>query len=411
MQQMKSILLTFAVLCVVSVLGTNDDTQTQKVNAHRKNPGAHLPHKHSISVETPLKQEEAQTLFAKYHESYITKEAAHKLKHKLRSSKKRPITDEDYDDMVQGIIFKSKQKSMPHYQEKKYFDDLPSGEIHAEAEQDDVPQALHDKEEQKPVSVKGRKRLNHRRITRDTNEEGNKNSKRSAFIVRAPTFYIPNQQSGYYYQYQGQPAVQYRPVYFNIPQPPHNPITTKKPADVGTIGNRIGDDDEDDRPVWDIQQTPVRNSPGNSISETRPAFSTRRPSQTFTTRRPPPPLFHDSDTDEDDLQTINNQFNNNLFTTSAPPFNAQEQFTQRPPGAFIPSFTSRPQTPRPSVQTTSRQLSRCVWAIVNCCSRNTDAVRYSCFEAVGCHGAFWDLNPCSEELLDAAIDESESYFT
>lgn len=54
--------------------------------------------------------------------------------------------------------------------------------------------------------------------------------------------------------------------------------------------------------------------------------------------------------------------------------------------------------------------SRCVWGIVNCCSRQDINIRYTCFERIGCQGAFWDLNPCGEDILDAALSEADQYF-
>lgn len=93
--------------------------------------------------------------------------------------------------------------------------------------------------------------------------------------------------------------------------------------------------------------------------------------------------------------------------------------TQRPPlddSNFIqPSFqqqgflAQRPQEIPPEIQQ-APQPSSCVWGIVNCCSRNNLNIRYACFEANGCNGAFWGLNPCSNNVFDAAIGEADRFF-
>lgn len=63
--------------------------------------------------------------------------------------------------------------------------------------------------------------------------------------------------------------------------------------------------------------------------------------------------------------------------------------------------------PRPAPQ--PKAPSRCVFAIVTCCSRSNSQVRYSCFERFNCHGAFWDYNPCTPLIIDAAAEEIEIY--
>ncbi|XP_044250235.2 uncharacterized protein hdly isoform X2 [Drosophila takahashii] len=71
--------------------------------------------------------------------------------------------------------------------------------------------------------------------------------------------------------------------------------------------------------------------------------------------------------------------------------------TRRPP-----PVNTRPPAPtrRPPTQSSSAgegKVTKCVWAIVNCCSSESKKVRYNCFEEFGCHGAFWDINPCADE--------------
>lgn len=87
-----------------------------------------------------------------------------------------------------------------------------------------------------------------------------------------------------------------------------------------------------------------------------------------------------------------------IVNTRAPERRQQRPPQRRPQPQFVPE--ARPAGP-----------SQCVWAIVNCCASNSLAVRYECFERLGCNGAFWDLNPCSDFVLNAALDESDTYFS
>lgn len=56
------------------------------------------------------------------------------------------------------------------------------------------------------------------------------------------------------------------------------------------------------------------------------------------------------------------------------------------------------------------QVSRCVWAIVTCCSPDSRAVRYGCFEQSGCHGAFWGTSPCDRHIARSAIDAALQFY-
>ncbi|BFF90885.1 uncharacterized protein DMAD_09318 [Drosophila madeirensis] len=79
-------------------------------------------------------------------------------------------------------------------------------------------------------------------------------------------------------------------------------------------------------------------------------------------------------------------------------------------------WDSRPQTAAPNLPratprpTPSPKVTNCVWAIVNCCSKNSKKIRYNCFEEFGCSGAFWDINPCAEQsVFDADERLEETY--
>jgi hypothetical protein len=52
---------------------------------------------------------------------------------------------------------------------------------------------------------------------------------------------------------------------------------------------------------------------------------------------------------------------------------------------------------------TAADPSRCVWAIISCCSPGSSNVRNPCFELLGCPGPFWDTKPCNEKITGAAL--------
>ncbi|XP_055586766.1 uncharacterized protein LOC129739375 isoform X2 [Uranotaenia lowii] len=56
-----------------------------------------------------------------------------------------------------------------------------------------------------------------------------------------------------------------------------------------------------------------------------------------------------------------------------------------------------------------RKPSNCTWAIANCCSHNSDKIRYYCFEQNQCFGAFWGENVC-RQYFQLALKEIENYY-
>ena len=54
--------------------------------------------------------------------------------------------------------------------------------------------------------------------------------------------------------------------------------------------------------------------------------------------------------------------------------------------------------------------SKCVWSIVACCAPGSKNIRYSCFELLGCPGAFWGTNPCEEKVVMAAANTALKYY-
>lgn len=93
-----------------------------------------------------------------------------------------------------------------------------------------------------------------------------------------------------------------------------------------------------------------------------------------------------------------------------------------PPCVPAPQPMFYPQPPRPTATQDedlgnrlgagrdSNEPSRCVWAIVACCSPGSKNIRYACFELLGCPGAFWDLNPCEERVVMAAANTALQFY-
>lgn len=86
-----------------------------------------------IYILSDIETQEPQ-LYAAYHETYITEDAAKKFRHKMNSHK-IPYTRKDYDDLLDDIILKPihKPNTVVDIYDKKYFDYLPAEEMNVEA--------------------------------------------------------------------------------------------------------------------------------------------------------------------------------------------------------------------------------------------------------------------------------------
>lgn len=73
-------------------------------------------------------------LFAGYSESYITKKAAMELFDKMKHFN-RPITEDEYNELLQKIVIKPKSDSKYSIYNKKYYDYLPTENGHVEEEE------------------------------------------------------------------------------------------------------------------------------------------------------------------------------------------------------------------------------------------------------------------------------------
>ncbi|KAK9875191.1 hypothetical protein WA026_005983 [Henosepilachna vigintioctopunctata] len=187
-----------------------------------------------------------------------------------------------------------------------------------------------------------------------------------------------------------------QPVYLNPGTPPHNPekppyvgptylppvgptylpppVTSSPPSNGTTMetGNRFGGNDDDDRPVWDRERQP--SVPSTTQASIQPTRKPQSGPKTF------PPLVHKDVSDESSSNQISTESNRRPITTTEAPSRA-------PPGP-----------------------SRCVWAIVSCCSTSSKAVSINCFEQFGCSGPFWDVSPCETEYAKAAIESALNFY-
>ncbi|XP_055903564.1 uncharacterized protein LOC129939548 [Eupeodes corollae] len=200
------------------------------------------------------------------------------------------------------------------------------------------------------------------------------------------------------------------PNYYNAYSPGGGNIINRRPTparpipggDPESLDNRF----DLDRPVWPIES-----------NTTRPATTQAPPMRTIPPRRTPPPIL---------------QFGDEDYVTSAPPENRNTQSGAVAPSGFSSASSgswsdSAPRTTlRPSVQSTfrpavtsrppavasqpsaSRGISSCIWAITSCCT-SSEQIRYQCFERLGCSGAFWDLNPCADDILRLAVQAADQY--
>ncbi|XP_067010601.2 uncharacterized protein hdly [Anabrus simplex] len=55
--------------------------------------------------------------------------------------------------------------------------------------------------------------------------------------------------------------------------------------------------------------------------------------------------------------------------------------------------------------------SKCVWAIISCCTPRSNVIRHECFELLGCQGAFWDVNPCDGRITQSAVKLALNFYS
>lgn len=152
--------------------------------------------------------------------------------------------------------------------------------------------------------------------------------------------------------------------------PPKEQPETQSPS--VNVKDRFYYDDDDDRPVWN-------KGSDNSISESdKPA------------RPPADNSVHLSAADENTMREI---------------FKIRPtQPTPQPPRARTTTTTTT------SAPSTTQGPSNCVWAVVSCCSAETNVYPERCFEQRGCPGPFWSGSPCDTEFAKAAVAAALKYY-
>uniref|UniRef100_A0A1Q3FJ05 Putative vesicle coat complex copii subunit sfb3 n=1 Tax=Culex tarsalis TaxID=7177 RepID=A0A1Q3FJ05_CULTA len=328
-------------------------------------------------------------------------------------------------------------KSKKSIYDKKYFDYLP-------AELKDSPETSADV----PLS----KRTNSRRIRRGANDGDGKESQRSkrhgwyvqpvasySYTVPQMVYSIGNWPAVVSQQYptvyQQQPNLPFGPSYGNRgpfttpatvdrtylpptttgrpnvtpPDRTYLPVPTPSPNSEGPVdgglGNRFNFENNPDRfvfdKVYDTNRVNYNLIPRRQQGQIPPTPPTRRPQAPFrpetataggapgrTTTTPRPSIQHNSDDDYDwSSLGLDSDIGNRLGVGGEDSSNDV-------------SGTGNQARKKPS---------KCTWAIANCCSHNSDRIRYYCFEQNQCYGAFWGENVC-RSYFQAALKEIETYY-
>ncbi|KAL3277061.1 hypothetical protein HHI36_012422 [Cryptolaemus montrouzieri] len=203
--------------------------------------------------------------------------------------------------------------------------------------------------------------------------------------------------------------------YINPGNPPHNPYpyvgpTYLPPYVPPTYLPPTQNTSSRDGPIWyDPTDAPV--------------VPTRKPNVKVT---PFPPLVHRDDNNPETTAQPLPQVDNNLSTTetSGPIWDNEPPMvsTRGPPSRTTPPTpgnnmnhlsTNGAREREPSTSSPPANLpgpSRCVWAIVSCCSTASSDVSNECFEQLGCSGPFWDVKPCESEFAKSAIESALNYY-
>uniref|UniRef100_U5ELU2 Putative secreted mucin n=1 Tax=Corethrella appendiculata TaxID=1370023 RepID=U5ELU2_9DIPT len=481
--QQKFIILT--ILMIVPTINSYAygskyfNQQLGQTNNHQQQQHQQLGTDKNIK-EIDLSDEEPSKLFSGYRDSYITKDAASKLRQRLKKYKKPYSVLGDKDDQLiqsRSVLPLHKEsaggKSKKIIYDKKYFDYLPADHIETSAgTSDELSNTNNNNNSNNEEDDKPKQRINSRRFRRQVEDSSNTplNRTRRQYPYKYQTYkfypqtvFIPHNSpmvqtpyAGWGYQVQYQPYQQPLPPNYYLPiprpQPPYDnsrpsppflPVPTyipqipQQPQDDGNpIGTRIGVDAPqlvlgvDDLKknnfyfgvIYDRDRIP--NYSGNSIPATtrappRQPAPTFRPSVTSTTVRPftttkPTSIFHESGDDDFDWDSLQEQVNAGDRNTIDQAVTTRRPLVQPAPapstqGPFSPNndFNNNGNS---ISQPPTNQPSACVWAIVSCCSQNNNQIRYSCFERIGCHGAFWDFNPCSTRLMQAALGAAEQFY-
>ncbi|KAH8236650.1 hypothetical protein KR026_007359 [Drosophila bipectinata] len=191
-------------------------------------------------------------------------------------------------------------------------------------------------------------------------------------------------------------------IYYNHPYAQNNlpplfylsrlPVAGKKPIYLGKNPNWSKKEDRQPVSVGSRDDFLFHNSDPSQADFS--VFNQTRP-----TAPPPTPSFQNGlGGSSSGSNSVNDRPSRPTWMTSAPP-------SRQPSRPVVGLPTLRPQS-----ATSAPKVTSCVWAIVNCCTSESKKIRYSCFEEFGCHGAFWDINPCADQaVLDAEGILEETY--
>lgn len=91
----------------------------------------------------------------------------------------------------------------------------------------------------------------------------------------------------------------------------------------------------------------------------------------------------------------------------------QKESANRPSDYTLPNSEKessvKEQNRPPQFEPSPNQPSKCVWAIISCCS-SSGAVSYDCFEQRGCPGPFWGKLPCESDFAKSALAAALNYY-
>lgn len=353
-------------------------------------------------------------------------------KNKPNKSSSKKYVVENRDDFQQWKLKKS-------IYDKKYFDYLP-WELKESAET--------------PADVSLSQRANSRRFRRSAAGAEPQRTKRhgiwyiqpvASYSYTVPQYIYPNDWRLQYNPYD----LSYRPNLHNQYLPPSTtrpvplPPTTSAPAipsediDPGMRGSFDGDqrpfafdvlfdpsrdtnyqlfkNTGNQRPAFPGGFTPSRpNVPSNVPGRMTTTTTTVRPFASGTTRPAFPPstvqgtttptttsrpsIQHNSE-DDFDWASVGLAGNGGIGNRLGLGGTAEQ-----PPLSVSPVNSN-------SIATNGNRTapSKCTWAIANCCSHNSDKIRYFCFEQNQCYGSFWGENVC-RQYFATALKEIENYY-
>ncbi|XP_055848916.1 uncharacterized protein LOC129913939 isoform X2 [Episyrphus balteatus] len=340
--------------------------------------------KKKTEEEDPKKVKEIKP----HHSRRKYKEISRHHRHRNQTESYRYIKPEKVYFDINPIEHQGGSSTKEHSDEDDY-NKFNEDDIHIEVislldDEEDNTNPKDIQNESKNLLNKNPKKYNHRHRRDVRIEEDEDTMKNIRLRHKRNPFYNPvSHYSNVIPMYGGVPYKNHLFIYSKVPvrspnynlpgYVPKNPTPTPS-----SVGNRVGISD-DDLPVWGSVDLP-------------PSVNTQAPPRTLPPRRPPPSILQSGD---EDYRASPNR-------NTRPP--ATQRTTPRP--RTTPRTTQRP---TPAQESSPRTLSACIWAISSCCDNRNTEIRYQCFERLGCQGAFWDLNPCADDIYRSAVDAADQF--